>query len=207
MTPIELKPGERFGKLSVIKRSDESKRGEIRWLCRCDCGAVRSYPGSELRTGRTVSCGCKKKIEPPSKTHGESKTKLYNVWKTMRRRCYAKTSNRYSYYGGRGISVCDDWAKYENFRDWSYSHGYVEGLSLDRIDNDGDYCPENCRWVDMKTQSNNRRNSLYVEINGVTRPVREWGEIYGISPYTLYSRLRKGVTGNNLLRGAINDTN
>jgi hypothetical protein len=135
------------------------------------------------------------------RTHGGRGTKLYEVFKTMHRRCEKPESNRYAYYGGRGISVCEEWSEFEPFRDWAYANGYSEGLTLDRIDNDGNYCPENCRWVTMKEQSNNRRNSVVVEIGGIRKTVAEWSDVSGVSPYTIYSRVKRGVSGTDLLKG------
>ena len=201
MIPIEMQAGSRFGKMVVIERSSESKYGERRWLCRCDCGVVKTVPGSDLRSGKICSCGCLKHDTKVRLTHGGSGTKLYEVFKTMHRRCESPSSNRYNHYGARGISVCEEWSNFDAFREWAYTNGYSEGLTLDRIDNNGNYCPENCRWATAKEQSNNRRNSVWVEINGVRKTVAEWSNVSGISPYTLYSRVNRGVTGIELLEG------
>lgn len=173
---------QRFGWLTVIAEQ-ESVAGRGTWICRCDCGEiVKNVDGAALRKGARTSCGCKNRGRNSTRyKHGGSRTKLYEVFKTMHRRCEAKTANRYAYYGGRGISVCPEWRDYDTFRDWALSNGYSDGLSLDRIDNDGDYCPENCRWSDMREQSNNRRNNVLTEVNGECRTTAEWARILGVS--------------------------
>lgn len=132
--------------------------------------------------------------------HGGSGTKLYEVFKTMHRRCEAKTSNHYSHYGGRGICVCPEWSDFAVFRDWAYSNGYKEGLTLDRIDNNGNYEPSNCRWTTMKEQSNNRRNSIFVEIDGKTLTIAQWADLTGIPYETIYCRYRRGITGKDVIK-------
>lgn len=163
--------GNRYGRLTVVCRAGSTKGGIARWLCQCDCGGKKVVTGSRLRSGETRSCGCleqetrvsngHKRMRP---THGMSKSRLYDVWHGMKARCYRSTHPHYSDYGGRGISVCDEWAdSFSAFAEWALSHGYDENApkgkcTLDRIDPDGDYCPENCRFADMVVQQNNRRD-------------------------------------------------
>ena len=139
-------------------------------------------------------CKCKGyKIERLGTTrHGESETKLCNVWQSMHERCECKSHTSYKNYGGRGIYVCDDWKEYLKFKEWALSHGYENGLSIDRIDNDGSYCPENCRFVTTKQQANNRRTNIFFELNGVVHALAEWSDITGIKYNTLYDRIKKG---------------
>lgn len=125
-------------------------------------------------------------------THGESKTKLNKVWRNMKDRCYNRNNKRFSHYGGRGISVCDAWIDYKRFRDWALSHGYEVGLTLDRIDNDGNYCPENCRWASYKVQNNNFSRNRRITFRGKTHSISEWAEISGIHRNTLDHRLSAG---------------
>lgn len=194
--------GKTFGGLTVI--AEYAKRdGQCTWICKCECGTItQPIGGYDLRNGRQVSCGCKKRDgkNSPLYKHGGKGTKLYEVFKTMHRRCEAKTSTRYSYYGNRGISVCPEWSDFAVFREWALSNGYVEGLTLDRIDNNGNYEPSNCRWVTMKEQSNNRRNSVFVEIDGQTLTIAQWSDMTGIPYETIYCRYRRGLTGKDLIK-------
>lgn len=194
--------GMTFGMLTVIAESGK-RDGQCTWVCKCECGNItQPIGGYDLRNGRQVSCGCKKhdSEQSPLYKHGGRRTKLYEVFKTMHRRCEAETSNRYSYYGGRGISVCPEWSDFAAFRDWAYKSGYEEGLTLDRIDNDGNYEPGNCRWATMKEQSNNRRNSVFIEIDGKTHTISEWSDLTGIPYETIYCRYRRGVVGKDLVK-------
>lgn len=141
-------------------------------------------------------CKCKgykiEKLGTKSQSHGETRTKLYNVWQSMHARCKCKSHPSYKNYGGRGIYVCDDWKEYLKFKEWALSHGYEDGLSLDRIDNDSPYCPENCRFVTMKQQANNRRTNILFELNNVVHTLTEWSDIAGIKYDTLYRRIKRG---------------
>ena len=116
----------------------------------------------------------------PFYKHGGSSTPLYHVWCTMKRRCYTKTDKHYQWYGARGIMICSEWLELEPFHDWALANGYKHGLTLDRIDNDGNYCPENCRWVTMKEQSNNRRSTIYYEKGGEIKTLSQWADEFGM---------------------------
>lgn len=128
-----------------------------------------------------------------------SYTRLYHIWQNMKSRCYYSKQEKYKRYGGRGIKVCEDWQDFTAFKEWAIKNGYSDNLSLDRINNDGDYEPQNCRWADMRTQQNNRRNNRFVTINGETRTISEWSRISGIKRSTLSSRIQRGWEG-DLLR-------
>lgn len=157
--------GQRFGRLTVLFKSRTSKDGGIIWVCKCDCDKKVEVKSGNLRSGHTSSCGCfmKDRISETQTTHLQSHKRLYNVWSSMKDRCYNPNSTFYKDYGGRGITVCDEWkTDYQAFHDWAMNNGYDPnapfGLcTIDRIDVDGNYEPDNCRWVDMKTQRHNRR--------------------------------------------------
>lgn len=156
-----------FGRLTVLESSNERKHGKIVWKCKCTCGSVIMVPSNYLTSGDTKSCGCLKKELTQKRNillskHNSSNTRLYRVWSSMKTRCYYPRDKYYGRYGGRGISICDEWKdNFIAFRDWALANGYDENAprgacTLDRINNDLGYSPENCRWVDMKVQSNNR---------------------------------------------------
>lgn len=193
--------GERFGSLVVIRRDENDKNGSPRWLCRCDCGQQKIVYGSCLRYGVSKSCGCRAKDLNSEKhrTHGLSKHPLHDVWRSMKDRCFNPNCRAYKHYGGRGITVCDEWSDFLPFYYWAIENGYQSGLSIDRIDVNGDYCPENCRWATIIEQTNNQRNNHCITYNGETHTIAEWGRITGIKKCTLYNRARRGLPPEKIL--------
>ena len=167
--------GQRFGRLVAIKENGRTKQGQAMWLCQCDCGNTKTIASASLTGGLTVSCGCygREKTIKRNLKHGNAyrhnKTRLYEVWCAMIKRCENPNDNGYKYYGGRGISVANEWHDYSNFKEWAEKSGYDENAkrldcTIDRIDVDGNYEPSNCRWTDWKVQMNNtRRNKAYKE--------------------------------------------
>lgn len=151
--------GQRFGMLVVFNR-EESINKRTMWLCRCDCGnevVVESY---NLRSGHTQSCGCyqKKATSTANTKHGHTRTRLYRIWNCMKNRCYRKVYHAYKHYGGRGITICDEWKNnFQAFYDWAMANGYRDDLSIDRIDSNKNYNPFNCRWTTMAEQNKNKR--------------------------------------------------
>ena len=154
--PIDL-IGKRFDRLIVVGLGNPTKSGQKTWLCNCLCGKAKEIRHGDLRSGKSLSCGCIRKdmLIYKSKVHGMSKKPIYNTWLSMKARCFNKLSVNYASYGGRGITVCKEWLEFEKF--YADMGDRPEGLSLDRIDNMGNYEPDNCRWADWITQNNNRR--------------------------------------------------
>ena len=186
--------GQRFGRL-VVQKKDETRTKYKYWVCLCDCGVTKSILEGSLKQGYTKSCGClnAENIKKTKwKSHGGSDTKLYKVWQGMKCRCYAKNATKYKQYGGRGITVCDEWKDdYGAFQAWALANGYREGLTIDREDVNGPYSPENCRWTTNKEQQNNRRDNLMITYNGKTQTLTQWAEETGINEMALRSRIKK----------------
>lgn len=189
MKPSDL-VGKKYGKLTVISRAENTSSGKTRWICKCDCGKVKSKPvaGYDLKNGKVRSCGCLYKEsnrDHRNTTHGMTGTRLWRIWAGMKRRC--KVDPNYQH-----VSVCDEWHDFDHFKDWAYSHGYNDHLTLDRIDNSGNYEPSNCRWATYKEQENNRSNNRRVIVNGVEKTLAQWADETGIAAATLGFRLKSG---------------
>ena len=183
--------GKRFGKLVVIKLSENrTNGGDLKWLCKCDCGNFKEIIGRSLRHGLTTSCGCKTR-KFKDKTIKE--VPLYAVRATMIARCYNQNNHKYKRYGARGIKVCDEWKKsFLSFYLWAIENGYKKGLTIDRINNDGNYEPNNCRWTTFKQQANNTSANRIIECKGEKHNLCEWSRITGIKRETIARRLNKG---------------
>lgn len=188
--------GQRFGRLLVVRRVEDyvSSQGyhSIRYLCKCDCGNEVIVIKNNLLRKNNRSCGCLRsdlRIER-GRWHGYSRELLHSVWRAMKRRCENPKDKSYQQYGARGISVCSEWNDdYFAFRNWALANGYAHGLSIDRIDPNGNYEPSNCRWITCREQNVNKRSTDYVEYDGVTHPLRVWADILGIKYKTLRARL------------------
>lgn len=183
--------GVRFGRLVVQKYV-----GNRMWECRCDCGSTTKVLGYDLKNGKTRSCGCLRKEVTAIRsremlsTHGMTGTRLYRIWCGMKSRCYYKNHIEYINYGGRGIRVCQDWeSSFESFFSWAMVNGYSDNLTIDRIDNDGDYCPTNCRWSTYREQENNRRGLRLLTYKGETKTLSEWAKEFNMSPQILHYRI------------------
>lgn len=195
---IPVNPGDRFGRLVVLKelgpRRYNSGVSYRAVQCQCDCGKVVCTAIGRLEYGRARSCGCLQRESAaksaPNKTHGMSSHPLQGVLNAIKTRCYNSSHSSYKRYGGRGIGVCDEWMNsYEAFIKWGLSHGWEHGMQIDRIDNDGNYTPENCRMVTPKRNSRNKSNSILIEYNGVTKHIMDWSDETGFSYSTLFRRI------------------
>lgn len=191
--------GVKFNKWTVLKY-DESKsiNRKSYWICRCECGTIRSVRVDNLK--KYQSCGChKKQLLKNRVKHGQYNTRLYKVWIGMKQRCDNKNNIRYTNYGGRGIKVCESWYDYSNFYNWAIANGYVKGLTIDRINNNGDYKPDNCRFISNEVQQLNKSNNRLVTINNITMTIKEWCVKYGINRNTFVYRLNNGWLDEKLL--------
>lgn len=201
--PVEV--GEKYGKLTVIEKLEGT------WLkCKCDCGNITYCTSSRLKPGNTKSCGCLQKATLIQRNiertkHGakalRAAERLYGIWGKMKERCYRPENHAYKDYGGRGIKVCDEWINdYVAFKEWAMSTGYADSLTLDRIDNNGNYCPGNCRWATAKEQANNRRNSRRIEYDGLDLTVSEWSDKTGIPYKKIYRKyFERGMSAKEAL--------
>ena len=191
--------GQRFGRWLVLGRAENSKDGRPRWLCRCDCGREQVVHGNSLRYGKSRGCrSCQ--ISDKNTTHGQSGTRLYRVWQGMIQRCENPNRKFYECYGSRGIKVCAEWRNDPAaFINWATVNGYKEGLTIDRINNDGDYTPENCRFVSRMVQNRNYRRNRIVKIGNETKLIIEHAEQSGINIQALRHRIDRGWPEHRLL--------
>lgn len=198
-THIEDLMGQTFNMLTVTAYAGRrSKENKPYWVCRCECGNEKIVSSANLKSGAVKSCGClpknmnRERMKVQNRTHGKSKTRLYRIYSQMRTRCYNQAHVFFHRYGGRGITICDEWQDFAVFYEWAVNNGYKDGLTIDRINNDGNYEPNNCRWVDTKKQQRNRCTNHNVTINGETHCLSEWAEINGLSYATVLGRLYHG---------------
>lgn len=200
--------GNKYGKLTVVKYTGINSRRQALFECKCDCGNICIVAGCSLRIGHTNSCGCmqKKKAQEQMKyinsnglaskgnlKHGDRYTRLYRIWCSMKKRCYYSKYEHYDRYGRRGIRICDEWKNdFLKFKEWALTHGYSENLEIDRINNDGNYEPNNCRWQNRENQVRNRSNTIYLKHNNEEKTLKQWCEIYNINYKLAHTRYKKG---------------
>ncbi len=185
--------GNRYGRLLVLREAERSKGGNARWNCLCDCGNEVITRGDRLRRGTTVSCGCY--VIEKVTTHGKSGTKIHRTYYNIKQRCNNKNNPDYHRYGGRGIKILFE--SFEEFYEWALKNGYQNNLSIDRINNDGNYSPDNCRWTTAAEQSKNRRDNVNITHpeTGETMCALDWGKRLGGSSRTLvHNRINRGWT-------------
>lgn len=189
--------GQRFGNLVVLEFDHKSIKSRKRfWKCQCDCGQQCIVYQNHLKSGHTKSCGCSHHRTDINVIHGccrrvVPKERIYGIWSGIKNRCLNKNNQAYNKYGGRGITICEEWLDFSNFKEWAFNHGYSDNLSIDRIDVNGNYCPENCRWANEVTQANNRRNSVYLTVGNETHTIAEWTKIYNLPKGLISSRIHK----------------
>ena len=185
--------GQKFGRLTVLKTFRRNNKTYCEY--QCDCGNIKTIYYYSLKKGNTKSCGCynKELVSTLNRKHGLRQTRLYLIYYRMVSRCYNKNNNRYKNYGGRGITICDEWIHdFKAFYDWAMANGYQDNLTIDRIDVNGKYEPNNCRWATAKEQSNNKTNNKYIIINGVNKTLSQWLDFYKLNSTTYYQRLQRG---------------
>lgn len=188
--------GIRFGRLTAVSKERDDPKGDY-WLCQCDCGNTKVIRCDALMTGRTKSCGClTREVQRKRKTvHGLYNSRLYRIFYAIHQRCDNKNDSKYQYYGGRGISVCDEWSGkngFISFYEWSMQNGYKENLTIDRIDNSKGYAPCNCRWATRSEQSENMRRTIRIYVDGKSITLREASKKYGVNRETIYNRIKSG---------------
>lgn len=197
--------GKRFGKLTVIARAPRkpsTATRNARWVCRCDCGAIRDVRADQLKRGIVTSCH---KSKLTKRRSGDSKTRLHGIWSSMVCRCHGKYSRLDLAYGGRGISVCNEWrSDFDAFKAWALANGYADDLTIDRIDNDGNYEPGNCRWATRREQARNKRNNRFLTVAGERLTVSDAAKRFGLHRQTVTLRLNRGLSGEEAIRPVIN---
>lgn len=186
--------GQRFGRLVALSREPVSNQ-RSRWLFQCDCGAQKSIRTSHVLSGSVNSCGCLVRTRG-----GRSGSRIMHIWRGMMSRCHKPHDERWKWYGGRGIQVCEAWRDFDDFREWAEGHGYADTLEIDRIDNDDGYHPANCRFVTRTQNVRNRRVTRMIEREGHLIPLATAAEQVGIPYSTLKGRLDRGDTGASILR-------
>lgn len=192
---------QKFGRLKVVGRDGyhiyPSGKRRAKWLCQCDCGNLVSVVTSDLKNAHTQSCGCLRKETTAllKQTHCQCESRLYSIWCGMKNRCYNSKQSNFRYYGARGIAICDEWREdFCAFYSWAIKHGYKDNLSLDRININDGYYPQNCRWVTVGEQSLNRSNNHLIQYNDKTQSIKEWSGETGIAYDCLFYRLEHGWT-------------
>ena len=176
--------GKRFHRWTVLEDYGMNKYGMKIYQCKCDCGNIKIICAAHLCSGHTKSCSCiqKEVVAYRSTKHGGSKTRLYDIWEKMKRRCYDNRIKEYKYYGDRGITICEEWKNnFMNFKDWALSNGYTDNLTIDRIDNNGNYEPNNCQWIASYENRKKKRNTIFITVNTIKDSISGWNKIVGKS--------------------------
>lgn len=197
--------GKRFGKWTVLDRAPDQRKNRY-WICKCDCGTIKTVGGRHLTKGVSLSCGCSfpKGNDAHNFKHGDraGRSRLYKIWCEMKARCLTPGNTSFKRYGERGIKICKEWANdYLCFKAWAMENGYNENLSIDRVNNDGDYTPDNCRWATPKIQANNRRSTRIITHDGVTDSLLGHCERLQLNYNSVKTRLARGWTFEEAITG------
>ena len=193
MKRIEVQTGDRYGRLTVLRELPKRKKKRY-FLCKCDCGNLREVRFVAMRARETKSCGCLRDERNcvSNLKHNMYGTRLYGSWHCMKQRCLNPNSSAYKHYGGRGIKVCKAWMEFILFRNWALSHGFKEGLTIERIDNNGNYESSNCTWIPQSKQSHNTRRNRFITYKGKTKILKDWAREIGMHQQVLSKRLDNG---------------
>ena len=193
--------GQKFNRLTIIGYDGVNNDHKMLAKCKCDCGNIHIATLRDIKNGHVKSCGCLQKEIARNRFLIDNRTdeRLYTIYTNMKARCYNVDSPNYKNYGGRGIIICKEWLNdYTLFKTWSLNNGYNDDLTIDRINVNGNYEPSNCRWVDIKTQCNNKRNTIYITYNGQTHTITEWADIYHVNRKKIAYRYYKGYPVNQI---------
>ena len=184
---------QKYGRLTILELAGKNKFGHMLVKCKCECGNTMVTEATRVIHGKTLSCGClQKEVAAKRMTvHGMTNTRLHAIWQAMIRRCEDPKNNRYYSYGAKGIAVCNEWKDFTNFKNWSFANGYSEELSIDRINNDKGYCPENCRWATKIQQANNKTNNRMLTYKGQTKTAKQWSRFFGFDYKYFHEKLKK----------------
>lgn len=198
--------GRKYGRLTVVELDKARSKRKSYWVCQCECGSTKTVRSDSLKAGAIRSCGCLHNEQAAinvsvNHSHKMSKTRLYHTWQGMKKRCNSPDDASYPRYGGRGITVCKEWeSSFESFMEWALNNGYADNLTIDRVDNNGNYGPSNCRWTEPKSQARNRRSNIKVRYNGKVMTLIELSEATGLSYSLLSARYDRGDRGKRLVR-------
>lgn len=192
--------GRKFGRLTVIGLSEKKSGRKSYWVCECECGNKKLVRSDGLKRGQVRSCGCLKEeqniINLDRTTHGDTPTgghkRLWQIWQGMKKRTSNPNDNAYPRYGGRGITMCNEWREsYIAFKEWALANGYADNLTIERTDVNGNYEPSNCKWATQKEQCNNRRSNVHIEWQGKTQNIKQWADELGFSYRVLHDRYHR----------------